>query len=342
MAEASDNGPSQRRTGTRQPVTQAIERRDRDRAGRRESTSAEREAAAPATVAQDREGAALFPPRVTRKYYLMAPARGSDERRAYADERGEDLVFKDLGHRLTTRRHETAIVRDLVAIARHRDWSALQASGSRAFRREVWLEGHAHGIDVSGYVPTLLDRQVLVRRSDERLVEDRNGPARWTIGEDIGELRAEPIQDSDGKIRRSSESGMHDRRQDAAGSRSDQTPEAVSQRRDRLATIRRDGLRSRAMDRGIAQTRLAAAYSQIAVLDRALRRAFPNDAAIRETVLRTARERVAFHLEAGRALHHAFYSLPTAEKIRPLKQTRRRTTARSIGKRRNTKIEKNR
>jgi hypothetical protein len=50
------------------------------------------------------------------------------------------------------------------------------------------------------------------------------------------------------------------------------------------------------------------------VLDRAVRRAFPDDSTMRDTVLRAARERVAFHLAEGRALHRASYRMPTGEK----------------------------
>ncbi|MFB6452866.1 LPD7 domain-containing protein, partial [Bradyrhizobium tunisiense] len=49
-------------------------------------------------------------------------------------------------------------------------WEALQVRGSVEFRREAWLEASARGIEVKGYQPNELDRQVL---ADRRVAWDR-------------------------------------------------------------------------------------------------------------------------------------------------------------------------
>ena len=96
---------------------------------------------------------------------------GSDrEARLYADERKEYLAFKATDDRLVTRIAATEVIRDMVSVAQHRQWEALQVRGSVEFRREAWLEANARGMDVKGYQPSEIDRQAL---ADRRGVWDR-------------------------------------------------------------------------------------------------------------------------------------------------------------------------
>ncbi|MFH0303315.1 LPD7 domain-containing protein, partial [Bradyrhizobium sp. 31Argb] len=62
------------------------------------------------------------------------------------------------------------MIRDMVSVAQHRQWEALHVRGSMEFRREVWLEAGARGVEVQGYQPNDLDRQAL---ADRREVWDR-------------------------------------------------------------------------------------------------------------------------------------------------------------------------
>lgn len=115
-----------------------------------------------------------FPDRIRRKYYVVASESekdGSDRKaRLYADERKEYLAFKATDDRLVTRIVATEVVRDMVSVAQHRQWEALQVRGSLEFRREAWLEASARGIAVQGYQPIELDRQAL---ADRRTAWDR-------------------------------------------------------------------------------------------------------------------------------------------------------------------------
>lgn len=119
-----------------------------------------------ATTAQDND----FPDRIRRKYYVVAKEPGKDgagqEARLYADERGEYLVFKVTEDRLVTRLAAADVLRDMVSVAQHRGWEALQVRGSAEFRREAWLEANARGMEVQGYQPTELDRQALADRQE--------------------------------------------------------------------------------------------------------------------------------------------------------------------------------
>ncbi len=127
--------------------------------------SARTDNSSPATVDDN-----ALPDRIRRKYYVVANEPGKDgpdgEARLYADERGEYLAFKVTEDRLVTRLAAAEVIRDMVSVAQHRRWDALQVRGSAEFRREAWLEAGARGIEVQGYQPTDLDRQALSDRQE--------------------------------------------------------------------------------------------------------------------------------------------------------------------------------
>lgn len=74
------------------------------------------------------------------------------------------VTFHDHGTRLSTNQTHPAVVRDIAAIAAHRGWGAIQVKGEDDFRREVWLEARALGVEVKGYKPKERDQQELDRR----------------------------------------------------------------------------------------------------------------------------------------------------------------------------------
>ena len=94
----------------------------------------------------------------------MTEARGGPGLGFYVDARIETAAFRDHGGRLSTDRNDPQVVRDLVAIAQHRGWTAINVRGHTEFRREVWLAARAAGLDVRGYRPTERDQQEAARR----------------------------------------------------------------------------------------------------------------------------------------------------------------------------------
>jgi hypothetical protein len=112
----------------------------------------------------------MLPDPICRKYYVVTNETGKNgldaEARLYADERGEYLAFKVTEDRLITRLGVAEVIRDMVAVAQHRQWESIQVRGSVDFRREAWLEAGARGIEVQGYQPTDLDRQALSDRQE--------------------------------------------------------------------------------------------------------------------------------------------------------------------------------
>lgn len=89
------------------------------------------------------------------------------------------LAFIDEGKRLRAETENRAVLKDLVAIARARGWQAGLVNGSESFRREVWKEAFAEGLQVDGYKPSELELQA-AQRERERRARDRDDevPAR--------------------------------------------------------------------------------------------------------------------------------------------------------------------
>ncbi|UWQ86013.1 LPD7 domain-containing protein [Leisingera caerulea] len=88
--------------------------------------------------------------------------------RAYDDERP---AIVDKGNKLTTRNADRSTAMDMIELAAHRGWQGIKARGPEDFRREMWIEGTAHGMKVQGYRPSEQDRKEADRR--EQLIGDR-------------------------------------------------------------------------------------------------------------------------------------------------------------------------
>jgi hypothetical protein len=75
------------------------------------------------------------------------------------------FAFEDKGNKLQTRSNSEQIAATMVAIARARGWDEIKVSGSETFRKEVWLEAAAHGMQVRGYIPSDVDKAKLEKRT---------------------------------------------------------------------------------------------------------------------------------------------------------------------------------
>src|SRR5690242_11134544 len=52
----------------------------------------------------------------------------------------------------------------MLSLAEVRGWDSVHASGTKDFRREVWIQGQVKGIAVTGYKAAETDRQEVARR----------------------------------------------------------------------------------------------------------------------------------------------------------------------------------
>ena len=91
------------------------------------------------------------------RYLIERDLRGRPER-FYRDHRTAHPAFRDAGRRLSADRAYPDTVADMLKVARHRGWSRLKVEGEETFRREVWVQARAMGLDVQGYRPRDRDR----------------------------------------------------------------------------------------------------------------------------------------------------------------------------------------
>jgi hypothetical protein len=312
-------------------------------------------------TAQDND----FPDHIRRKYYVVTKDSGKNgagqEARLYADERGEYLAFKVTEDRLVTRLAAVEIIRDMVSVAQHQGWGALQVRGSAEFRREAWVEAGARGIEVQGYQPTDLDQQA---RSDRQEAWNRTYPRtqkepdRSVSAKDRRAERPDYDTGISGRLIEVGRAPYHyrsdaeistyvaieldnGRRHQVWGVGLEKaTADSMAKPGDRIE-VRRDGVervakdikvidaangsarierrqvprnrwrvtaeRFRAADRQTAarDPDLAAAQSQMVVIEKALERVFPADDGARHNIMEAVRDRIAGHLERGHAFARA-------------------------------------
>jgi len=204
-------------------------------------------------------------PESVRKRYYAEKAKWSGEPAFFTTAQAKDPAFRDQGRRLVTATESQEVVKDLVAIAQHRNWDRIHVTGSEEFRRSVWIEASQKGLDVRGYKPNDRDLQELDRLRGET---SRNTIAPMAAARDVD------------VVRRSSEM---DRQSDCSG-----LERPVARRGDRGSTPN---------DR--------AADSQMRVMEAVIRRTlFDNPEAVAR-VMTVARTQLDAHIAAGHILQPA-------------------------------------
>ncbi len=106
-------------------------------------------------------------PDSVRKRYYADKAKWSGEPAFFTTAQAKDPAFRDQGRRLVTATESQEVVKDLVAIAQHRNWDRIHITGSEEFRRSVWIEANQKGLEVRGYKPNDRDLQELDRLRGE-------------------------------------------------------------------------------------------------------------------------------------------------------------------------------
>lgn len=98
------------------------------------------------------------PEAVLDRYLVEHDLRGRPER-FFRDHRAAEPMFRDRGGSLVSNQAYPDAVTDMLKIARHRGWDRIRVSGDPAFRREVWIQAQALGLEVQGHRPRERDRQ---------------------------------------------------------------------------------------------------------------------------------------------------------------------------------------
>lgn len=99
-----------------------------------------------------------MPPALLDRYLVERDRQGRAER-FFRDHRAQEPMFSDKGRSLIATQAYPDAVADMLKVARHRGWSKIRVAGDEAFRREVWIQAQALGLDVTGYRPRQRDRQ---------------------------------------------------------------------------------------------------------------------------------------------------------------------------------------
>lgn len=69
------------------------------------------------------------------------------------------VLFEDKGKQLKTALSDPQTVRDMLEVVKAKGWDSIKLSGSKNFRRAMFIEAAAQGIRTSGYNPTAADLQ---------------------------------------------------------------------------------------------------------------------------------------------------------------------------------------
>lgn len=91
--------------------------------------------------------------------YLVERDRQERPERFFRDHRAAEPMFRDRGRSIVSNQAYPDAVVDMLRIARHRGWGQVRVSGDPAFRREVWIQAQALGIEVRGHRPRERDWQ---------------------------------------------------------------------------------------------------------------------------------------------------------------------------------------
>jgi Large polyvalent protein-associated domain 7 len=134
------------------PSPDGTDARDSDTEKRRRANNARAAEPRPAAVAP-------VPAHIAAKYLVKGNTYHFDD---------QTVAFVDKGTSLTVQTHNKAIIQDLVAIAKARDWQAVTVSGTQAFRREAWQAAASAGLKVSGYTPSEIERVAAERERSRR------------------------------------------------------------------------------------------------------------------------------------------------------------------------------
>lgn len=98
------------------------------------------------------------PEAVLDRYLVERDHQGRPDR-FFRDHRAREPHFRDRGGTLVSSHAYPDAVADMLRIAQHRGWTRVRVAGDEAFRREVWVQAQALGLEVAGHRPRERDRQ---------------------------------------------------------------------------------------------------------------------------------------------------------------------------------------
>lgn len=106
--------------------------------------------------------------------YIMTAERTKN---SYADRRKPDVkLVEDRGSDLKAKEVTPESIELVVKLAKEKDWSKISVSGTKDFKRQMWMEASKEGIEVKGYTPSkeevkALEKYMESNRNKENIVK---------------------------------------------------------------------------------------------------------------------------------------------------------------------------
>ena len=118
------------------------------------------------------------PQSISKKYYVEEK---NGERSYFDDYKRSALAMRATETSISSKREDLNTIRSMLEIAQARGWHSIEIHGTAEFKREIWIEATARGMEGRGFKPSDLDRQEANRRRAERgpgnEIRTQNSPA---------------------------------------------------------------------------------------------------------------------------------------------------------------------
>lgn len=82
--------------------------------------------------------------------YSIHPSRSSS---IFKYKGSDKEAFRDKGDKFVTKDSNSNVAKSMVELAESKGWESIKASGSKEFRKHIWLEASLKGLDVKGFKP---------------------------------------------------------------------------------------------------------------------------------------------------------------------------------------------
>ncbi|MGF6872964.1 LPD7 domain-containing protein [Paraburkholderia sp. MM5477-R1] len=79
----------------------------------------------------------------------------------FLDRKSETVHFEDTGRTLATASEDRSVVAHMVEVAKAKNWSELQLTGTEEFRRQAWITAELASVPTRGFEPKQVDRAIL-------------------------------------------------------------------------------------------------------------------------------------------------------------------------------------
>lgn len=171
---AQKNNSDQQKSGTRDSAKSFVHTKD-------ELEEAERKARKPSL---DR----LMPGADIENRYIMTVEKNKN---SYADRRKPDVkLVEDRGDSLKASHVTPESVELIIKISKQKDWDKINISGTKDFKRQVWMEASKEGIEVKGYSPSkeelkMLEKYMATNQNKENIVKPIVDNAKGYAAENI-------------------------------------------------------------------------------------------------------------------------------------------------------------